>query len=251
MRFYKIKELFANIIFPPKCISCHTLIDISQNAWESDCICQKCRQKFEIAKAKVCYDCNKSVSKCVCGIDKRGVDIDALPKVMFYSPDNESSVESKIIYAIKHKNDIRYARFMADELAVSLSEYMLKEGIDTTQCLFTFIPRRSVAICEDGFDQGERLATCLAEIMGTKKQMKKLLVRRGGKEQKTLDSRARKRNIKASVSLKKNASKYVVGKTLIVVDDLVTTGATLSVAKNLLSSAGAKRVICASVGRTS
>ena len=187
---------------------------------------------------------------CNCGIEKRGIDIDALPKVMFYSPDNESSIESRLIYALKHKNDIRYARFLSDELAVSLSSYLLNEGIDPTECIFTYVPRRASAVCEDGFDQAERLNKCLCEIIGSKKALKKCFVRRGGKEQKKLDSRERKKNIKSSISLKRNAPKHIVGKTVIIVDDLVTTGATLSVAKSLLLSSGAKRVICASVART-
>lgn len=231
-------------------MSCHTLIDIEKNAYESNCLCAKCRQKYDMAKAKVCCDCNRAVSGCVCGIDKRGVEIDSLPKIIFYSPDNQSSVESRIIYALKHKNDIRYARFMADELAVSLSAYLLKEGIDPTNCVFTYVPRRASALCEDGFDQAERLAKCLCEIIGSEKFCKKLFVRRGGKEQKKLDARARKKNIKASISLKKNVQKHIEGKTVIIVDDLVTTGATLSVAKSLLLSSGAHRVVCASVGKT-
>lgn len=250
MEFYKIKRLFANIIFPPKCMGCNTLIDIEKNAVKAECLCQKCRQKYDIAKAKVCCDCNRAASVCFCGIEKRGIDIDELPKVIFYSPDNESSIESKLIYALKHKNDIRYARFLADELAVSLSSYLLREEIDPTSCIYTYVPRRASAVCEDGFDQAQRLAKCLCEIIGSKKSLKKLFVRRGGKEQKKLDARQRKKNIKSSVSLKSNANKYIVGKTVIIVDDLVTTGATLSVAKSLLLSSGATRVICSGIART-
>lgn len=250
MEFYKIKRLFANIIFPPRCIGCNTLIDIEKNAVGADCLCSECRVKYDMAKAKVCSDCNRSVCTCVCGIEMRGTHIDALPKVVFYSPDNEMSIESRIIYAIKHKNDIRYANFMADELAVSLSAYLLKEGIDPTACIFTFVPRRSSAVCEDGFDQAERLAKCLCEIIGNKRSLKNLFVRRGGKEQKKLNARERKSNIKSSISLKRNTAKQIAGKTVIIIDDLVTTGATLSVAKSILLSSGAHRVICASVGKT-
>lgn len=250
MELYKIKRLFANIVFPPRCIGCNTFIDIEKNAAGADCLCSECRVRYDMAKAKVCCDCNKSVSTCVCGIEKRGTHIDALPRVVFYSPDNENSIESRIIYAIKHKNDIRYARFVADELAVVLSSYLLKEGIDPMVCIFTFVPRRASAVCEDGFDQGQRLAKCLCEIIGSKKSLKKLFVRHGGKEQKKLNARARKKNIISSVSLKRNAAKHIMGKTVIIIDDLVTTGATLSVAKSILLSSGAQRVVCASVAKT-
>lgn len=250
MEFVKIKRLFANIIFPPRCIGCNALIDIEKNAVKADCLCPGCRQKYDIAKAKVCCDCNRAVSVCFCGIDKRGIDIDALPKVMFYSPEHESSIESRIVYALKHKNDIRYARFLSDELAVSMSSYLLRQGIDPTACVFTYVPRREAAVCEDGFDQAQRLAKCLCEIIGSEKSFEKLFVRRGGKEQKQLDAKERKKNIKSSISLKRNARKHIEGKTVIIVDDLVTTGATLSVAKALLLSSGAARVICASVART-
>ena len=118
------------------------------------------------------------------------------------------------------------------------------------ECIFTYVPRRNKAICEDGFDQGQRIASCLSEVFDCKRNFRRLFVRVGGQEQKKLDANARKANIKNTVKLHKNAKNIVAGKVVLLVDDLVTSGTTMSVAKSLLVAAGAQDVICITVART-
>ena len=250
MELYKIKRLFANILFPPKCICCGELLDIEENATKNIAVCPDCVIKYRMAKAEVCGECNLAVSKCLCGVSKRGVETGNMPKLFYYRADNESSVQSKIIYALKHKNDIRFAEFLADELAISVSELLGERKIDPTECIFTYVPRRNKALCEDGFDQGQRIASCLSAVFDCKRNFKRLFVRVGGQEQKKLDVNARKANIKNTVKLHRNAKNIVAGKVVLLVDDLVTSGTTMSVAKSLLVAAGAQDVICITVART-
>ena len=79
--------------------------------------------------------------------------------------------------------------------------------------------------------------------------------------QKRLDARKRKKNIDKSIFLSRNIprlcrkrgvrglSELLKGKCVVLVDDVVTTGATMSRAKALLDGAGAERVIITAVAR--
>lgn len=246
----KRMRMLACIMFPPKCICCGELTDVRRCVESNICICEKCEPKYRRAKAEVCERCNMSADRCTCGIGGRGVRIDEHVKVFYYHADDPLCVQNKIIYALKHKNDIRYHRFAADELSVSLSRYMSENMIDPEECIFTYMPRRRSAVASDGFDQAKRLAECVAEIYGAKKSFKDLFVRHGGGEQKKLSADERRDNIKSSISLKKNACNTVSGRYVVLIDDLLTSGATLAHGKRLLKEVGAKDVLCASVART-
>ena len=250
MKAYKLKALFINILFPPRCMACREMLDVEKNAIENLALCPDCLAKYRIAKAEVCPECNLSAERCLCGISKRGVETGKMPKLFYYRTDKESSVQSKIIYALKHENDMRFASFLSDELSVSVSRLMLEEKIDPTNCIFTYIPRRNQAIVDDGFDQGERIALCVAKIFDSKGNFMRVFSRHGGEEQKKLNANQRKANIKGAISLRKNKINKISNKTVLLFDDLVTSGVPMSVARNLLMDAGAKSVICISVGRT-
>ena len=250
MEFSKLKKLFINILFLPRCMACGELLNIEKNAIENLSLCPECLAKYRIAKAEVCPECNLSAERCLCGVNKRGVDTGDLTKLFYYRTDRESSIQSRIIYALKHENDIRFATFLADELSVIVSRLMVERKINPDECIFTYVPRRSQAVIDDGFDQGERLALCVAKTFDLKRNFARSFVRRGGKEQKKLDANERKRNIRKSVKLRRNIKTKIQNKTVLLFDDLVTSGVTMSEAKSLLTDAGAKAVICITVGRT-
>lgn len=231
-------------------MACGELLDIEKNAIENLSLCPECLAKYRIAKAEVCHECNLSAERCLCGVNKRGIDTGDLTKLFYYRTDRESSIQSRIIYALKHENDIRFATFLADELSVIISRLMIERRINPDECIFTYVPRRSQAVIDDGFDQGERLALCVAKTFDLKKNFARAFVRRGGKEQKKLDANERKRNIRKSVKLRRKIKTKIQNKTVLLFDDLVTSGVTMSEAKSLLTDAGAKAVICITVGRT-
>ena len=250
MNFFKLKRLLINILFPPKCMACRELLDVEKNAIENIALCPDCLARYRIAKAEVCPECNLSAELCLCGVSKRGIETGDMPKLFYYRVDKESSIQSRIVYALKHENDKRVAMYLADELSVGVLRLMLSNKIDPSDCIYTYIPRRSQAVAEDGFDQGERLAMCVAKIFDSEKCFARVFVRHGGKEQKKLNANERKANIKSAIKLRKNKIRKIQNKTVLLFDDLVTSGVTMSVAKSILKDAGAKAVYCITVART-
>jgi len=71
--------------------------------------------------------------------------------------------------------------------------------------------------------------------------------RRGGPPQTSLDARARRRAPQGRFAIPKSLAEKLAGRTLLLVDDVVTTGATLAACAESLERAGARRVITAAL----
>ena len=98
-----------------------------------------------------------------------------------------------------------------------------------------------------GYNQAELLARSLSSRLGVRCDMK-LLARRGRRAtQSTLPKRERRANVKGAFA----ASSRVKGTSIIVVDDICTTGETLRACATALRDAGALRVCAVSVAKAS
>jgi ComF family protein len=104
------------------------------------------------------------------------------------------------------------------------------------------VPASTRAIARRGFDHCERLASAL----GTAREMpvERVLLRRGGRDQRGLGREQRRANVGAAFT--------VVGEVprrALLVDDVVTTGATLDAAARTLLDAGAEEVRAVALAR--
>lgn len=98
-----------------------------------------------------------------------------------------------------------------------------------------------------GYNQCDYLSAALAGRLGVRLD-KKALKRTGNPErQSSLSEEERRKNVKGTFAVSR--AKTVVGKTVMVVDDVMTTGATLSECAKVLKDAGAARVWCLALMR--
>jgi ComF family protein len=139
-----------------------------------------------------------------------------------------------LIYRLKRDNRHDVVEFLVDELKESL----LNKNISFENTIFTNVPRRRVSVRKYGFDHAEVLARALAKDLGT--EYKKLLVSKAKRDQKK--SQGKDERIKnAEFDYKRNAPD-ITGKSVIIVDDIITTGASISACATLLKGLGAKRI---------
>jgi ComF family protein len=162
-----------------------------------------------------------------------------------YKPSTSSAVE-KLVHRMKRKCPSRAVRFVSERMsgALTLINDMPK---DTARVVIAYVPRKYSAISKTGVDQAKRLAEGLSAATGY--PCYRLIVRKRlfTPQQKTLDTLERAENTRKMFELSKEADKLCDGKTVIIVDDLLTTGATLGACSALLYRAGAARVVCATV----
>ncbi len=116
--------------------------------------------------------------------------------------------------------------------------------------LFTFAPRSRKAINEDGLDQAACIARALARAYGGNFAPLIVRTRRLTAEQKRLNARDRRQNATDTYILRRHAEKTIAGRTIVLCDDLSTTGSTLTACTELLLDAGARAVVWATVGQT-
>lgn len=100
-----------------------------------------------------------------------------------------------------------------------------------------------------GFSQTADLARALAARID-RRYDGRVLVRVGRhiRRQSSLDEEARRENVKNTIAVRH--AEAVRGRTVLVVDDIMTTGATLSETARVVKEAGAARVWCVAVARS-
>lgn len=149
----------------------------------------------------------------------------------------EDAVVSALVYKLKHHGNEN----VAELLSLHLVEKIRKEYSDIKFDFVTYVPESSKDSRKKGYDHAHLIAKRLSDELSVS-LVRPPIKRRGGKKQKYQDLETRK----------KNASKKYVGRsrphlcgTVLLVDDVITSGNTLSVCADLLKAAGAERVYCA------
>ena len=230
-----------DLLFPPKCAACHTLL-----SWHSPTdaaapsLCSSCFAEWESEELETCGICAQKVSECGCMPERmRKAKCAGFSKLVYYVPSKKTLVQNRLIYLIKRKNHDRAYAFLAERLSKMAEDILQKEGLCREDVIVTYLPRTRRAHLQNGIDQAAELARRVAENCSL--EMKALLCRtRGGEEQKKLTPAQRIRNARGSIDLKKGAS--CQGKTVLLIDDIVTTGNGMARCTKLLRRAGCHAV---------
>ena len=109
------------------------------------------------------------------------------------------------------------------------------------------VPLHPHRLRERGFNQSGLLAEALARRLDRRFDGRSLVRVADTPHQARLDEAERRRNLRGAFAVPDGS--FVRGRTVLLVDDVMTTGATLSCAARALLDAGAARVWCATVAR--
>ena len=234
------------LIYPPKCRGCGTRFDIFRTPHPLP-LCPSCLGLWERAKTESCSRCGQEICGCACmpeWLQEAGCA--ALIKAAAYHP-SATELPERLILRCKGARDRELFRFFAADVRLSLWQALERLGGEQ-DAVVTYIPRRQQALSEEGVDQGRELARAVGWALEL--PIVSTLKNRGLQAQKMLDHAQRKAQADRAIRLCPGASAGVQGKTVILMDDITTAGATLAAATRLLLGAGAKQVICCVVGMT-
>lgn len=136
-------------------------------------------------------------------------------------------------------------------LAKTLSELMVDFVKDTPEIIqgidmITFVPLQKGRLSQRGFNQSGELASNIAKALG--RPLKDLLEKTlSTRHQNELSREDRLTNLKGAFRIKKDVS--IKGLQILLIDDVMTTGATLSECAKVLTRGGAKAVRCLTLAR--
>ena len=215
-----------------------------------EAFCPDCRRRWNIAKTESCSVCFQSVAECTCqpkALSSAGSL--TLRKLFFYLAKREYEPQNRILYHIKKKPNRRLFLFLASELAPMAKQELSVLGMEELyeNAVIVSMPRGRRSRAVYGFDQSECLARSLGQIMHI--PYESVLRRRfGGQVQKHLSAKERQKNMRRVILVRKEDA--VKGKYVILLDDVVTTGASMAACISALKNAGARGVISIALART-
>jgi len=242
-----LKKLLL-LVGTPVCPLCNAPLPHAE-----DCLCIRCLRQLIAEERRVCPSCEKTAVECRCGTEH-------FPSAglangqrslshTFYTGYSDTAAELtvRLVYTAKQHDCGRLHRYAAGTVAADIRNLFADCGEDISEWVCTFPPRSAKGYRKYGFDQGEEMARYLAKELGI--SYRKLFIKRAGTEQKkAANAEKRRENIENSLFLR--SPKGCLGMKILLFDDIITSGATMIYAANLLYEGGAIRVFPVSYART-
>ena len=211
MRLYHI---LLEILFPPKCCLCRNLL----KRGETD-LCVSCRTEapeYPAGKRKLQF-------------------LDSFVAVWYY----EGSVRRSLL-RFKFYGARNYAQNYGRLLAMKLTKE-LPEGCD----VLTWVPVSRLRRIRRGYDQVELLARALGKELGMEPVPVLKKIRHNRQQSRIADAAKRRANVLGAYRVTDPGR--IQGKRVLLLDDILTTGATVGEAARMLKTEGAKEVHCGAV----
>ncbi len=224
--FLTALKRFSKFIFPNRCEFCGDVIEFNKT------VCNDCKSLPEI-ELPACENCGKSKNDCDCKNRKNEYKMIVAP---YYYKD-------KTVKAV-HRYKESEMKFLSERFGRDIAECVKIRYSDICFDAVTFVPMRKWDERKRGYNQSKILAEIVSDRSGI--PLMNLLVKtQRTKPQKRSTARERKVNVFGAFDV--TDKKYVNGKTLLLIDDVKTTGATLNECAKMLKIYGAKEVYCAAL----
>jgi len=227
----KLVKLIKDTLFPAYCLGCDK---------EGEFVCDNCYKTLGKAGVFYCPVCHaKNNDGSCCEGCKNKISID---KHIALLPYKEDSLVGKMMHSFKYQYTEDVA-FIFKKLAQDFFEQYNVE-VD----FIVPVPLHKRRYVERGFNQAEKIAELISKQLN--KPLKKILKRnRSTKQQAKLKREERLKNLEDAFELNLKEEIDLKNKTILLVDDVFTTGSTIGECAKVLKNAGVREVVGFSVAR--
>ncbi len=231
-----VKEAFLETLWPTRCAVCDT---------PGEVLCERCRQALpHIDWWRACPRCGAPFGRVQCS-ECNAVMLEAAgraapPFAAAASAVTYQEGARRIVAAYKDQGERRLARDMAELMAPFVAPAW-KRSLQVV----TYVPATAAARRKRGFDHAEQLSNAVADLLGL--PCVGIFQRPRASDQRKLSRRQRMSNMQGRLSVLPGASP---ARSMLIVDDVFTTGSTLFAASDALLDAGVEEVFCLTFART-
>ncbi len=226
--FWKLHRLCLQLLFPLRCPVCDDIVTPFGEKICLSCLkklkyvtpprCLKCGKKLEEEEQEYCHDCSVRKHLFVRGR-------------ALYEYDSVAAS----VYRFKYGNRREYADFYGEEVARYLGDFIRQVQPD----VLIPIPLHPARKRKRGYNQALLLANAISRYTGVPVCDKILLRVKNTVPLKQLNPKERQNNLKKAFQLRGNDVKL---KTIILIDDIYTTGSTMDEAALVLLKEGAEQI---------
>ncbi len=220
-------KLFFHIIsllFPARCPICNKIVQ------RQNFLCPECSSAAERIE-NPCHGCGREKTQCACGKSKFNLQLAA--------PFSYKGNIKSAIHRFKFQEETELSEFFGSEIAKTVEKHFRQVPFDVVTC----VPQTKKRKRERGYNQSALLAKEAASALTLEFKETLLIKTRDTADQHGLKGKERINNLKNAFSVAENID--IKGKTILLCDDIKTTGATLNECRKTLLKSGAKAVYCA------
>lgn len=235
----KIKEYFLNIMSPPKCISCNERMHLNTKAL----FCFECSKGYFKNNGTTCEICGKPIYEnrdktcAYCKTDK----IHYLKNIARYQ------YKDSIKNAIQNMK-FKRRRWISFEFGKALCK-TVKEGYhDIDFDLILYVPMSPMSEFQRGFNQSYEMADIISKELDIPISKRILYKKTGIKVQSGLNRKERIENVRNAFFVRN--PHLITDKTILLIDDVFTTGSTVNECARILKRNGALAVYVATLATT-
>lgn len=226
-----------DVLFPPICIACREPVR------DSGSLCPKCWSAVSFLEGAMCACCglpfeiDPGPDTLCAACHARKPAFDKARSVMRYDEASKAT-----ILALKHADRL--------DLIPPLARWLARAGrplLEETD-LIVPVPLHPLRLWWRRYNQSAEIARSLGTLTGTAVDLLVLTRKRATRSQGAMPSaKARRRNMQGAFAVHADVS--VKGKRILLIDDVMTTGATVEACSRALKRAGASQVFVLTLAR--
>lgn len=233
-----MKKIISDFIFPKKCFCCGEYID-------ENYLCYECWKKINFISKPCCNICSypfefEEDEEAICGAC-----ITAKPEY-----DKAMSIfcydysARQIIHKFKYEDKLQILDYLIRLLNNAISPYI--KNID----IITMVPTTKLKLLKRGYNQASLLAMKLAKINQILYLPELLIRKKNNISQVELKKEKRLKNVKNNFSINASYSSLVKGKNILLIDDVITTGATINECSRQIRKLFPNKIFALTIAKT-
>ena len=225
-----IVQSLKDFLFPPLCLSCRGRLCSAD-----DHLCARCARSLARVEAA---DYTMAV------LNSRYADSAVISSFYPLYYFEEDGVLQHVIHALKYEEMTALGERYGEAIGAALLAVPAYAGVS----VIIPVPLHARKERERGYNQSACICTGIARVMRLPVASDVVFRQKNTRTQTKLSAAARLKNVRDAFAADPRGAKKIRGATVLLVDDVITTGATIHACARTLRAAGAGEIVCASIG---